>query len=395
MNLRPFIGGRREWVKSLGTKSRTEAKQHIPLLVIETDRELNRAMGMLHGRPSASGSPAALPIISVYSAREPAPDALVKAPVRLLAILEEYVQEQRIKPSTASEWRSIIKKLIAFIGHDDASQITVENLDQWRDMLLGEYTKRGSLRDPRTVKDKYLTAIRATLNWAVEKRIIPSNVANNVTVRVPKKAILRTRDFTQEEVRAILSATLSGPWHDINMHMSLARRWIPWICAYTGARVNEISQIRYDDIYKINGVWVFRITPDAGTVKSNVARIIPIHDHLIDQGIINALKVKDGPIFYDPALRRNTDGNVRYTKKVGERLRDWIRSSVGINDPHVQPNHGWRHTFKTLSLEVGISERVADFIQGHAPKTVGQSYGSVSLPVLVSAISKIPRFEIS
>jgi len=49
-NLRPFIDGRREWVKSLGTKSRTEAKQRIPQLVIETDRELNRAVAMLNGR---------------------------------------------------------------------------------------------------------------------------------------------------------------------------------------------------------------------------------------------------------------------------------------------------------------------------------------------------------
>ncbi|WP_420145780.1 DUF6538 domain-containing protein [Sphingobium sp.] len=40
MQLRPYISGRREWVKFLGTKSRSEAKQHILLPVIDTDREL-------------------------------------------------------------------------------------------------------------------------------------------------------------------------------------------------------------------------------------------------------------------------------------------------------------------------------------------------------------------
>ncbi|MEV5024225.1 tyrosine-type recombinase/integrase [Sphingobium sp. LMA1-1-1.1] len=287
-----------------------------------------------------------------------------------------------------------MKKLVAFVGHDDASRISVEELDRWRDMLLTETTKRGTLRDPGTVKDKYLAAVRATLNWAVEKRRISENVATKVFVRVPRKALLRTRDFNPDEVKAILSATLSGPWDGIDELKALSRRWIPWICAYTGARVNEISQIRCDDIYKIGDVWVFKITPEAGTVKSNVTRIIPIHSHLIEQGIIGDLKRGRGAIFYDPSRRRNGDANVRYFKKVGESLRDWIRSEVGIADPHVQPNHGWRHTFKTLALEAGIPERVTDFIQGHAPRTVGQSYGSVSLPLLVSAISKIPPYDI-
>ena len=393
-NLRPFIGGRREWVKSLGTKSRTEAKQRIPQLVIETDGELNRAVAMLNGRACSDGGPTEQPLMSIHRAAEPSPDVLVGAPVHLLETLEAYIQEQRIKPSTASEWRSIMKKLIAFVGHDDASRLSVEELDRWRDMLLTETTKRGTLRDPGTVKDKYLAAVRATLNWAIEKRHLSENVATKVTVRVPRKALLRTRDFNPDEVKAILSATLSGPWSGVNELKSLSRRWIPWICAYTGARVNEISQIRCDDIYKVDDVWVFRITPEAGTVKSNTTRIIPIHSHLIEQGIIDGLKKGNGPIFYDPSRRRNTGSNVRYSKKVGENIRNWIRSDVGIMDPNIQPNHGWRHTFKTLALEVGIPERVADFIQGHSPRTVGQSYGSVSLHVLVSAISKIPFYNI-
>lgn len=393
-NLRPFIGGRREWVKSLGTKSRHEAKQRIPQLVIETDRELNRALAMLNGKVCADDGPFEQPSIFIYRATEPSPNALAGMPVRLLETLEAYIQEQRIKPSTASEWRSIIRKLIAFVGHDDARRLSVEELDRWRDMLLTETTKRGTLRDPGTVKDKYLAAVRATLNWAVEKRLIPANIATKVAVRVPRKALLRTRDFNPDEVKAILSATLDGPWNGVHEIKALSRRWIPWICAYTGARVNEISQIRYDDIYKVGDVWVFRITPEAGTVKSNISRIIPIHNHLIEQGVIDALKARDGAIFYDPFRRRTKGSNVRYCKKVGENLRDWIRSDIGITDPYVQPNHGWRHTFKTLALEVGIPERVADFIQGHAPRTVGQSYGSVSLPVLVSAISKIPRYDV-
>ena len=32
----------------------------------------------------------------------------------------------------------------------------------------------------------------------------------------------------------------------------------------------------------------------------------------------------------------------RHAKKVGERLAEWVRGEVGIIDPNLQPNHGWR-----------------------------------------------------
>jgi hypothetical protein len=34
-------------------------------------------------------------------------------------------------------------------------------------------------------------------------------------------------------------------------------------------------------------------------------------------------------------------------QEVGERLTEWVRRDVGIADPNVEPNHAWRHLFKT------------------------------------------------
>ncbi|GAM01587.1 hypothetical protein SP5_066_00220, partial [Sphingomonas parapaucimobilis NBRC 15100] len=127
--------------------------------------------------------------------------------VPLLATFEAYAAEQRIKPGTAAEWRSMLKALVAFVGHDDANALTVSDIDEWRDALLSKPGRGGRLRSPGTVKDKYLCAVRATLAWAVEKRLLPDNVASLVKVRVPKKVQLRERDFTQYEAMKILSAT--------------------------------------------------------------------------------------------------------------------------------------------------------------------------------------------
>lgn len=316
-------------------------------------------------------------------------------PVSLCGLFDDYASAAGLKPGTTKEWRAVIVKLTEFLGHDDASRLTEDDLRQWRNLLLGTLPGQDRKRDPRTVRGTYLAAVKATLNWGVEQGALRSNPAVAVKVRVAKKAKLRERDFTPDEARRILAATLAPVSANLAPEHALARRWIPWLCAYTGARVNEMSQLRAEDVTQIHGVWTIRVTPEAGTVKANEARTVPLHPHLIEQGLPDVAIAKGtGPLFYDPARRRADGDDNRHFKKVGERLAKWVREEVGIADPAVQPNHGWRHTFKTASVRAGIEERVADAIQGHAPTTVSRSYGSVPLDTMAAAIEKLPRYDL-
>jgi len=43
---------------------------------------------------------------------------------------------------------------------------------------------------------------------------------------------------------------------------SAARRWVPWLSAYTGARVGEITQLRKQDVIKRDGIHAIHITPE-------------------------------------------------------------------------------------------------------------------------------------
>jgi integrase len=316
-----------------------------------------------------------------------------RAKVPLLATFDAYAARQGLSPGVRDEWRRYVARLVDWLGHDDASRLTASDLRSWRDELLEETTRKGVLRDPVTVRDKYITSVRATLNWAVEEQLLDHNVARDVTVRIPKKAKVRDRSFTAEEARAILAATLEEPKGRLSAAHARARRWIPWLCAYTGARVNEFSQLRAEDVFEEGGIWAVRITPEAGSVKTKEARVVPLHSHLIEQGFLSVVKaVASGPLFYDPTAQRVEKDGSRHFKKVGERLAQWVRREVGVDDPDIKPNHAWRHTFKSMSYDVGIEERVADAIQGHAPKTTGRTYGSVSLSAKAAAINRLPRF---
>ncbi|MBD8680002.1 site-specific integrase [Sphingomonas sp. CFBP 13720] len=314
--------------------------------------------------------------------------------VPLIDLFDSYAKEQGMSPVTAQDWKGVLRSLVRFVGHDDATRLVVDDIDRWRDMLLSEATKRGGLRSPRTVKDNYLSALRSTLNYAVSKRKLPENVASTVTVRIPRQPKLRERDFTDAEAASILSATLKLQT-DAPALTQRARRWIPWLCAYTGARVNEISQLRGSDVVEVEGVWTIHITPEAGRVKSGEARTVPLHPHIIEQGFLALVdQVGAGALFYDPGRVRKPGAANRHVSKVGERLAAWVREEGGVADPNVSPNHGWRHTFKTRALEAGMPERFMDAIQGHAARSVGQTYGRVPIKTLAEAVAKLPRFAV-
>lgn len=170
--------------------------------------------------------------------------------------------------------------------------------------------------------------------------------------------------------------------------LSSAKRWVPWICAYTGARVGEIAQLRSQDVRQEEGHWIFFITPDAGTVKNKEARNIPVHQHLVDQGFLEFVSKADGGyLFIDVKQGMKPRGKVQTLKND---LAEFVRTVV--SDPDIAPNHRWRHTFKTLYREVeGYDPKVLDDIVGHAARTDGEDYGDSTIKTLSAAMKRFPR----
>jgi hypothetical protein len=76
----------------------------------------------------------------------------------------------------------------------------------------------------------------------------------SVRVRVRQAPQERDKGFDGEEAGTILSATLRKPSDKISVEMAAARRWVPWICAYTGARVNEITPLTGRDFVRSSGL---------------------------------------------------------------------------------------------------------------------------------------------
>lgn len=167
------------------------------------------------------------PVVLTKSATHARP----KVPMK--ETFEGYANAQRMTAGVRREWWRYIQHLIDYVRHDDASLLTAEVLRDWRDHLLNTPTRHGKPRKPVTVRDKYITPVRAMLSWAVQEAKLPMNVAGDVTVRVPKEAKLRDRDFTDAEAVTILQATLVPARQRLAPGYMRAQRWIPWLCAYS------------------------------------------------------------------------------------------------------------------------------------------------------------------
>jgi hypothetical protein len=51
--------------------------------------------------------------------------------------------------------------------------------------------------------------------------------------------------------------------------------------------------------------------------------------------------------------------------------------------------------FKQIADRVGISERMSDYITGHAHRTIGAKYGAPTVEHMAAALAKFPRYEIA
>ena len=313
-------------------------------------------------------------------------------PLTSTTLFDRYNAEAQVAAATEKRWRGVFKALVKFLGHDDMSALTEDDVLRWKRALLEEGLST------RTVRYVNLAALNTVLKFAVREKMLAANPSGSVSVTVRKAPRTRSKGFTADEALKILRATVDPASKRTSVEFAAARRWVPWLCAYSGARVNEITQLRASDIHVVKSggedIHVMRITPEAGSVKNKQYRDVALHPHLIEMGFLEYVRKRKGRhLFYDPVRRRGGGPGSPHYKKVGEKLAAWVRE-IGVTDPAVQPNHGWRHRFNSVCRDAGIDPEIRDMISGHAPRTVGEEYGDLWHHVMAREVARLPRYDL-
>jgi integrase len=322
----------------------------------------------------------------------PEPEA---APISLVGLFEDYIALRHYLgrgKGAEDRWKSVFPNLVSHLGHDDARKITKKDIIAWRDKLKLTLA-------PSTINKVHLTAVKAVLNWAVAEDLLDENPAKEVRQEMPKHVRSREQGYTKDEANAVLLFAYNYEPKPLNEgairehpEMSAAKKWVPLLLAYSGARVVELTQLRKMDIVLEGEIYVMRITPEAGTVKSGGYRDVPIHPALVEAGFISFISaVRSGPFF----VSEDGKGTVlKRAQTTGNRIAEWLKKA-GLVPPEVSPNHGWRHRFKTVAREEGQSDRIVDAICGHAGRTAGDAYGDVTIKAKYKVIAAMPAYDLT
>jgi integrase len=369
----------KDWCRARASETLTKRG-----LVVDEDSQLKMAKAISHAVQRASltlaeyakgnyGGPSLIQHGQVAK--------LVKPPgkaVTFKELIEGWANERKPAQKTLYEWSRVFRQFAAYLNHDDASSVSSEDVIRWKEALV-----RDGLRS-RTIQNAKLAPLRAIFQWAADNRRISTNPAERVSIEIKTPANERKRSFSDEEAIVILTAA--------KRESDPVRRWVPWLGAYTGARVSELCQLRCEDILQIDGFWCMKMDPEAGSLKTNSSeRVVPLHPGLIESGFLEYVKTIDmGPLFPhlppDKFGKRGGNG----TKVIGR----WVRS-LGLVDPRLSPNHSWRHRIKTLGRRYGLAQDILEAITGHGRKTVADNYGEYPIEALYRELVKIPTLSLS
>jgi integrase len=333
---------------------------------------------------------------------------------KLFELWQQHPDQKTVTPSTLASYSAVFENLKAFLVKRHGAEPAVVSLarDDFRAFIDMRSEEDGV--SAKTINGSDLAAINAVFNWAVDQDKLEANPADRVKRKVRKgteAAKNGRKTINDAEARAILKhafgyRTRASKREDPKL--VAAKRWVPWLMAYTGTRVGEVAQLRKSDVAPFDGHPAIAITVEAGTVKSKSKWHIPLHPHLIQQGFLKFVEAAgDGQLFLNPrpdlyradakpSRTRDPRGILGPLQSAKNKLAAFVREVMPDTGNGPSPNHGWRHRFKAVARENGIDLEVRNAFADHASTNVAGNYGKDELyEAMVAALPKIPRYEIN
>lgn len=205
--------------------------------------------------------------------------------------------------------------------------------------------------------------------------------------------------FTDAELMAIFDPAEFPKWASKYPH-----RWFgPILGLYSGARVNEVAQLRLEDIETIDGVpgfFVRKVDKKQSIKNKQSRRFIPLAQPVIDCGFLDYVEEarRAGGERLFPDLPNST--GLGYGRQLSRQFSVYIKRQ-GVSEKG-QGFHGFRHTIASKLDEAGVSASAIAAITGHG---TGQSVlekfyiDRKSLPdrlatlAKLSLLAELPRYQ--
>lgn len=266
---------RHEYTRALGTSDYTEAKALCRRAAVQLDDEFSAVRQ--GARPGdATHTPVPPASASVVSPGDHA-DTVAPAGISLSDLAGKWEAERKPDKKSIDVARRIIKSFEKLVGVIPAPAITRAQAVQFKDELL----KSGQTG---VNTNKYLTIFNVLLNFGVANGDLSTNPARGVKVVVKQSAKDARHPFDLPALQAIFSSPVYTKG-EYPAHLGhAAAYWIPLLALFTGARREEICQLRpkdvYEEVYRDKEgqdakCWVMRITDSRPPLAVQPLHLIP------------------------------------------------------------------------------------------------------------------------
>jgi integrase len=313
----------------------------------------------------------------------------------LIELWEGYEESRRstgTAPRTLDGWRSNIKKASSYFEHRPAASLSRKDIRAYAEYLC---SSTGKGLTAKTVNDNHLASLSAIYKWAIEQELVEGDPTKGVRVKASVADSNQIRGYTREQVAALLTATRAPRSKKVDKNHVTISRWVPWLCAFTGARIGEVLWLRRSDVSKTEGIAYIDIQIDKSEAgqslkTSESIRSVPLHPAILDEGFLEYVdSLPEGEKYLFPGSWKDQHGD--RTKTPANKLRRWIKEQLpGADWDRLNPNHSFRHWLTSECRRASVDGDHQRIIAGHAASDTHGKYGVADVPILHEELVKIP-----
>jgi hypothetical protein len=150
-----------------------------------------------------------------------------------MKLFAAWVENTAPRSSTVARYRCVFEDLQAKYP-EGVGAITDDDARAWANGLIDPSVPRSA----GVVRNNWGRPARSVFGWGVDQKIISDNPFERIKIKVRKRPRDREgRAFAEAEQATILCAAYAET--NTKSFLGAARRWVPWLMAYSGARCGE------------------------------------------------------------------------------------------------------------------------------------------------------------
>lgn len=225
-----------------------------------------------------------------------------------------WVDQQSPSAKTAEEYGVYVERFVSICGDIPIRSITKTKVLAYRDALslfprniplelrsssataIQEWAAKNNAKTlaRSTINDKAIGSISAILAVALSHDHIQTNPCLGTKFQLKEGEVVERKPYSDCDLKALIESPILAEGKRFRAGGGEAQKWLPLIAMYTGARLEEIGQLRVIDVVldaRPGHVSYFDMetiddTPGQETRRKTRSsrRCVPIHKRLIDRG---------------------------------------------------------------------------------------------------------------